>query len=157
MARLSTMGAASCGTAAIGYFKVGDPQAVQKNKNYLENKEAHAEQFQECCKAVANFYSKVLYPISQPHEQTEHFPFDMLMDAIQQHNSMSKRFIIVCLNESQAIGHDPYWRERIEAHGFELIDITANTIMSGDKNHIFVRNVTRPSTFKVGQKELAAA
>lgn len=133
MSRLATMGTFSCATIAVSGFKDGD---VIFNKEY----EADPDKFVLKTEgmSVEEFYSKVLFPVSQPLGKTKEYPFSMLMNEIDK-SKMHDKFTILVLNEYQYSGG--YWTEVVKKFGFELIDKTKNNI--GSINYIFTRNKAR--------------
>ena len=130
MTRVATMGTSSCATIAIAHFK-GDN--YDDNEKYLADKSS----FVEPKNSVEGFYQDVLYPTSQPLGHSDEYPFDALMDAIDE-SDMRDKFIIATLGKSQTILKDGYWPKRLEARGFSLLEKTKNDI--GEVCFIYTRN-----------------
>lgn len=136
MSRIATMGTSSCATIAINGFK---PKDKQLNEAYLADP---TKVTKGAGLSVAEFYSRVLYPTSQPLDHTADYPFELLMKELEK-SSMVTKFTIVTLNEYQI--QDGYWQKQLEKWGFNLVDKTKNTI--GSMNYIFTRNKNRPADF----------
>lgn len=131
MSRVATMGASSCATIAVSGFKKTDEKLNEDYKIgvYSKEKDGHS---------VQDFYDKVLYPTAQNLGRSKEYPFNKLMELIDDGPLYSK-FIIAVLNEQQQKGG--YWPNILEEHGFALIDKTKNDI--GSVNHIYTRNHNR--------------
>ncbi len=138
MTRLATAGTSSCATISIAHFK-GDNMDL--NEAYKADKNSFSGLADED-KTVKNFYDDVLYPISQPLGHTGEYPFERLMEEIDD-SEMSTKFILATLNSWQFNKNDKYWPKELERHGFKLVDVTDNTI--GERCYIFVRNNNRPN------------
>lgn len=144
MAMLATMGAASCATMAIGQFK---NDATEFNEAYLADKKANRVEYKDG-HSPTWFYNSIIFPTRQDLGRTANAPFDQLMDDIESHCAMSKKFIIATLSPYQN-NIQEYWKTRLLARGFELIDTTKNSTMGGDVNYVYVRNPVRPKGAKV--------
>jgi hypothetical protein len=136
MSRIATMGTSSCATIALAGFKQGQKELNEAFKAGLweGNK-------QDAFDSVKNFWSKTLYPTSQPLGATDEFPFTLLMKALDE-SRMVDKFIIATLNEHQQQGLGGYWAKELTAHGFKLVDKTKNNI--GSMCYIYIRNNARP-------------
>lgn len=134
MTRIATMGTSSCATIAIAGFKDGQKDL---NEAYIADPSTFkgADEM-----SVDKFYDKILYPVSQPLGHTDEYPFQALMEALDE-SSMAHKFVIATLNSHQYNGLGGYWRHQLEKHGFELIDKTDNEI--GSICYIFTRNHNR--------------
>lgn len=135
MTRIATMGTSSCATIAIAGFKAGQMEVNEEYRKDPDNFVLKGDGL-----TVEEFYSKVLYPTTQPLGNTKEYPFDMLMKELDA-SSMNDKFIIVTLNAAQYNQNSGYWPERLKEHGFEVMDKTKNAI--GSLCYIFVRNKAR--------------
>lgn len=133
MTRAATMGTSSCATIAIAHFK-GDNFKI--NEEYLKSKQNMKKEGL----SVAEFYSQIIYPTSQPLGHTAEYPFDQLMDEIDS-SSLKGKYITATLNQQQFNFENGYWVKRLEARGFKAVDKTHNDI--GQDCTIFVRNNNR--------------
>ena len=135
MTHLATMGTSSCATISIGNFGKYGKDQIDLNKKYLADRKS----FKLKGMSVAQFYDKILYPTSQPLGTTGEYPFDRLMEELED-SPMNDKFTIITLNEGQ--NKEEHWQERLKHWGFFLIDQTKNNI--GSMNYIYTRNRARP-------------
>lgn len=131
MSRVATMGTSSCATIAVSGFKDTD---VALNKAYNQDPSS----FKRKGRTVKSFYDNVLYPVEQNLGKSGEYPFDLLMQEIDD-GDLSTKFIIATLNAYQY--EKGYWPPILEKHGFSLIDKTKNEI--GSLNYIYTRNRNR--------------
>lgn len=136
MSFIATMGTNSCATIAIGGFKSGQMEA---NEKYKADPKSYEEPKDEGL-SVDQFYSQILYPITQPLGRTRDLPFEYLMKRLAK-TSMADKFTIATLNIDQYDNKDGYWANELKRWGFKLIDKTKNNI--GSMCYIFVRNEAR--------------
>lgn len=141
MTRVATAGTSSCATISIAHFK-GDN--IDLNEAYKADKNSFDGPTGEG-KTVDDFYYDILYPTKQPLGHTGEYPFERLMEEIDD-SEMSTKFILATLNSWQFNQNDKYWPKELERHGFKLMDVTDNTI--GARCYIFVRNNNRPDNVK---------
>lgn len=127
MTKLATNGMFSCCSAAIHGFKPGDRE---NNKEYINNPGSFSfkEESINTEGTVAHFYRRILFPSSQPMGQTDDYPFEALMQAIENHDYMKDKLLFCILNKQQTLVDDGYWLEQLKKWGFNQIDITRNTI-----------------------------
>lgn len=130
MTHVATMGTGSCATIAISGFK--EPNR-QMNEDYKKDPKAFKA---PAGMTVKEFYSSVLYPVSQPLGKTHDLPFERLMEDLEA-SSMKSKFIIATINDYQYQGHDNYWPKELNRHGFKLVAKTKNNI--GSMNYIYTR------------------
>jgi hypothetical protein len=125
------MGASSCATIAVGGFKDGQYEA---NEKYKKDKvfEKPSEGY-----SVSEFYSKIIYPTSQPLGKTYEMPFEKLMKELQA-SPLKTKFTILVMNEYQYQAKDNYWANEANRWGFTLAYKTKNTI--GSVNYVYIRN-----------------
>lgn len=131
MARLSTMGTASCATMAIGYFKY---DKIEDNELYLhEGKRKEYINDHD----VDWWLDEILTPLEQELGQTDSVPFDQLMDDIEEDDTLNRKFCICTLNAFQ---HDTngYWKDRLIARGFRHFHTTKNNM--GGINYLYLRD-----------------
>ena len=133
MSRLATMGTFSCATLAISGFKSQD-----KNLNEAYRADPKKE-LKGDGMTVEEFYNKIIVPTSQPLGKTAEYPFEFLMDKLENHD-LGTKYISTTLNNSQM--NEGYWPEILKKHGFEVVDETNNTL--GERCTIWVRNRNRP-------------
>jgi hypothetical protein len=139
MARLSTMGTASCATIAVGFFKkFGEEDGRKANEAYIADNSTFSGP--EEGYTVDQFYDKVLYPVEQDLGRTGEYPFEALMEQIDEHHYMSGKFCIATINDHQFFANDSYWPKQLEKWGFVECHRTANPTMGGDINHMYIRN-----------------
>lgn len=141
MTHVATMGTFSCATISIGSFKGGNRdinEAYKKDpKSWVEPKEGMS---------VAEFSSKVLYPVDQPLGRSKDMPFEKLMQDIKK--VMSDKLIAATLNQNQFMGNDHYWPKELKRHGFRLMAKTSNNW--GQVNYVYM---AIPNEVKVEEKE----
>lgn len=146
MTRIATSGTYSCATISISGFSDYDRDI---NNKFLKDGTAEPKKFPILKKdgdtiysemTPAQFYSKVLYPISQPLGCTKDYPFDNLMDVLED-MEMKGKMIFAILNEHQYFVADHYWPKALERRGFSLVDTTRNSI--GTNCFLFIRNFNR--------------
>lgn len=130
MSYIATMGTSSCATISVGGFQ---GEARKENEEYKKTRVFEAPDHQ----TAENFYTKVLYPTSQPLGRTHNMPFEKVMEDIAKTSLVSK-FIICTINEYQYKGNDNYWPNELNRWGFTLLTKTANSI--GTINYIYTRN-----------------
>lgn len=138
MTRVATMGTSSCATIAIQDFKFKPKDVANPrdwNEVYRESKSFTLEG-----KSVQNFYDNILYPTDQELGRSGQYPFDALMDAID-NSSMETKFIIATLNKAQYNLNDKYWDTRLKARGFVMFDATKNSI--GQECYLYNRSNNR--------------
>lgn len=133
MTRLATMGTSSCATIAIAGFK---PNQKELNEKYKESKNPEMEPKN----TIQNFYHKILWPQAQPLGHTGEYPFELLMEKIEE-SKMKDKFIIITLNKRQKEGDAGYWPKELKRWGFSLIDATKNNI--GQPCYVYTRNLAR--------------
>lgn len=133
MTRIATMGTSSCATIAIAGFKQSQ---IEVNEQF--RKDGSFEDTEG--RTVDQFYHNILYPTDQPLGHTKEYPFDKLMQELD-NSSMKDKFTIATLNAEQFNAKGGYWQERLKEWGFELMDKTKNNI--GTLCYIFVRNRAR--------------
>ena len=141
MARATTAGTSSCATIAIGGIKTRGANAAKDNEDYLADKKGY--KLYESPRGemtVDQFYSSVIFPTSQPLGETRDYPFDMLMDHIED-SSLKTKWMSLVLNQSQYNHDNHYWAKRAYARGFRLVEKTKNTL--GSMNYVFVRSDNR--------------
>lgn len=141
MARLSTAGMSSCGTAAIGHLKW---MAPEEDIKYLENPDVYEtnlkEKFVKAGKKfidVGAFYSFTLYRTTQELGQTSDMPLTMLLAQINKHNKVSRLFITCTLNPYQ-FQINTYYKDLLKKNGFRHKFTFPNYVM-GNNNYFFVR------------------
>lgn len=134
MTTLCVMGTRSCATISIGGFK-GDN--YDRNEAYKKDKSSFNEN--NLTKTVQWFRDNILMPISQPVDQTDDYPFQALMDAIDE-SDMKPKALFAVLNQSQLQINSGYWKKELLRNGFTLIGKNQNNW--GSMNYIFVRNMT---------------
>ena len=138
MARAATAGTSSCATIAVGGIKTRGHNAFQDNEDYLKDKNNYKLYDSPRGElTVDQFYNKIIYPTTQELGETRDYPFDMLMDHID-NSSLASKWISMVLNESQYQHNNHYWAKRAYERGFRLVEKTKNSI--GSMNYVFVRN-----------------
>lgn len=147
MPMLQTMGTHSCAAIAIGGFKSkygGYSEPIEDNEKYLKDKSLGDSLIRKLDEGmtVQQFYDKILYPIEQELGRTHIYTFDHLMDLIDKHHTMNRKFTILSLNASQNNYQDGYWPKRLEARGFNLAHKTRNSI-GGALNYIYIRDLAK--------------
>ena len=142
MTQIVTMGTKSCAAIALAGFG-GEQQQI--NEQHIKGEYPHIVPNGES--SAQDFWDNVLMPLSQPLGESAHYPFDMLMDIIDEGSDYGEdgkfkgKFIIVTLNDNQYNYGHKYWPKRLAARGFTLIDKTDNT--SGMICYFFTRNNRR--------------
>lgn len=131
MPHVATMGTSSCATISIGGFKTGD--TIAQNEAYKADKTVP----KTTGMTVKEFYSKVLYPTSQPLGKSCDLPFTKLMEDIEE-SSLKTKLVMATLNQYQYNGNDRYWHNELKSWGFVLVAKTKNTI--GSVNYVYMRN-----------------
>lgn len=147
MPRLQTAGTHSCSQIAIGDFKTYLPTGnfIQANKEYLESGRSY-EDDANCSKdgmTVEDFRDDILLPTAQELGRTKAYPFDQLMDLID-NSDLKGKYITVNLPGFQKNAEDMYIHKRLLERGFEEIDQTHNNW--GEVCYIYVRNLNREGT-----------
>lgn len=145
MTHIATLGTSSCATIAIGGFKDG-----QKDANEVYIADPKTFKGPKDGMTVAEFSSKILYPVSQPLGKTGDYPFQRLMEELDKSN-MSSKLVMATLNEHQFLGAGQYWHHQLKKHGFKLITKASNNW--GSVNYIYMRN---PSEVEITKEEAAA-
>jgi hypothetical protein len=142
MPAIKTAGAHTCAVIAIGNFKAGNQYDL--NEQYLKDtnpdKMTDSSYIIEGGMSVQEFYDDIIYPTEQPLGETAIYPFDMLMDLIDE-SEMEGKLIIANLADFQYNFQDKYWHNRLKERGFELVDKTNNDI--GGLNYFYIRNNNR--------------
>ena len=160
MTKVATMGTSSCAVLALQEFKtftrdssldgmykhnpLGMTCQIDANNSYLEGK-VSVEEWEKFVNSVGHltaneFYNSVISPLKQDLGRSGQYPFDMLMDVIDNH-SMGTKYIVATLNSSQRFASDGYWHNRLLARGFAQVDATDNNI--GQVCFIYTRNENR--------------
>ena len=141
MTRLVTSGMCSCGTLAIAGF--GMKHKKLEDEYLKSGKEANDTSRSKM--DVVQFYQQVVYPTEQELGETKEYAFSHLMEIIDDEETSYKtedetignKYLSLCLANFQL----DYWRPQVESFGFELVDVTNNSI--GGYNYIFTRNKNR--------------
>lgn len=141
MPHVATMGTSSCATISIGGFKSGDSYTI--NEEYINNGTVPETEGL----SVKQFYSQVLYPVSQPLGKTRDLPFEKLMQDIKS-SSLHSKLCMITLNRDQFLARDGYWRDQLKKWDFKLITKCDNDI--GSTNYIYMRN---PNEVGIGEGE----
>jgi len=141
MPHVATMGTSSCATISIGGFKSGDSYTI--NEKYKEDGTVPETDGL----SVSEFYSQILYPVSQPLGRSRDLPFQKLMEDIKG-SSLSSKLVMATLNESQYMARDGYWHQELKKYGFELVTKCNNSI--GSTNYVYMRN---PSVVEIEEGE----
>jgi hypothetical protein len=133
MTHVATAGTSSCATIAIGNFKAG-----QKELN--EQYKADPEGFKiPVGMTVGEFYTKVLYPTTQPLGKSVDLPFELLMKHVDA-GPLKTKFTTIVLNHTQFMQDKNYWPTELERWQFKLLAKTKNAI-GGAVNYVFARNL----------------
>lgn len=159
MTRLATTGNSSCAMISIAGFK--DPD-MDINKKYMEDKNSFKKPKESACFVVSGnktkagnwkwgkskftvneFYDKILYPTTQPLGCTGDYPFERLMEEIEE-SEMWNKLILITLNSYQRNVCDKYWEKQLARWDFKLVDMTRNEI--GSMCYIYIRNFARPDS-----------
>ena len=134
MTHVATQGTSSCACISIGGFKNG-PQ-IKINEEYKSYPENYIPP--KSGKSVNEFYSRVLYPVSQPLGCTYDMPFQKMMEEINK-SDLRTKLITAVLNQNQITVKEGYWKEELENWGFKLVTKTKNSI-GGSVNYLYIRN-----------------
>ncbi len=139
MTHVATSGTFSCATIAIAGFKGTNKDlndAYLKDPNSFKEKDGIT---------VGRFYQDILVPVSQPLGKSQEYPFEKLMQLIDQ-NGMKNKYTTAVLNKDQYLGNDQYWPTQLKKWGFKLVDKTKNDL--GMVCYVYVRNNGRVSIEK---------
>lgn len=142
MTHVATTGMGSCALISIsGFSEKGNwPfKHKQENEKYLADKSSFKgpqpiHDNEPGCGTVKDFYSKVLYPTIQNLGRTGEYPFERLMEEIEE-CALGGKMIFICINASSY--KEGYWPDQFAKWGFDLVDSTTNQI--GSTNYIYVR------------------
>jgi hypothetical protein len=140
MTHVATMGAGSCATIAISGFASKFGPNYEMNQKYLADPSKYKLDLKGEM-SVSRWYDKILYPVKQELGRTGEYPFDLLMQTIEDHGSLAGKFTVIVLGSGQLVEKNGYWSDRLKHWGFEVMDKTDNSI--GSINTIFVRNKNR--------------
>ena len=139
---VATAGMDSCATVALAGWS---QSAKEMNEAYKADPEGYSWDVDGM--TVSSFFSSIIYPTKQELGETGQYPFTALMEELE-NNDLGTKLMITALNASQVM--DGYWVKELEAHGFQQVDETKNTL--GSVNHIFIRSTNRVGNWSLGTK-----
>lgn len=134
MTKLCVTGTHSCAMMSIGSFK-GDN--FDRNEAYKADKSSFNPVSLSVEETVQYFRDSVLMPTSQPIGRTGDYPFQALMDAIDE-TDLKPKACFATLNESQRNMNNKYWEKELLRNGFVYLGKNSNNW--GSMNYTYVRN-----------------
>jgi hypothetical protein len=122
MSRICVSGTYSCAALSLAGYKAKD---LEMEKEWQAGPKTVPD---ECVKDVADFYSNVIVPTSQPLGKTEEWPISALLLACEEVDCMSTKYFTVVLNKSQFRGNNYFWPNLLQKHRFKVTDKTFNEL-----------------------------